>query len=74
MMDYNTFINEKSQNYFEDFIERNQEFNGGRFKEFVIQNNRGRLKKVVELMRIPKHEVLRLAYEFELKEILKDEN
>ena len=53
-------------NYLGRFLERNTEFNNKAFIEYVISHNRAD-RDSGELQDIAKHEVLRLAYEFEEK-------
>lgn len=53
-------------NYISKFIERNTEFDCPEFISFVSCNNRGD-RDTGELQDVAKHEVLRLAAEFEEK-------
>jgi hypothetical protein len=58
------FYLEFNGNYYSQFIKNNPEFNTERFQEYVITNNKGD-RDSGELEHIAKHEVLRLAYEYE---------
>jgi hypothetical protein len=51
---------------FKKFIEKNKEFNNESFFNFVISRNRGD-RDSGETQDIAKHEILRLAYEWEEK-------
>ena len=50
--------------YFSKFLKNNPEFDSEEFIEFVIYHNKGD-RDSGELQDIAKHEILRLAYEFE---------
>lgn len=58
------FYNKYGGNYVSRFLERNTEFDTDEFREFLSANNRGD-RDSGELQDIAKHEVLRLASEFE---------
>jgi hypothetical protein len=60
------FYNDYGKGYLAEFLEKNPEFNTPEFIEYVIANNRGD-GDAGELDDIAKHEILRLAYEFEEK-------
>jgi hypothetical protein len=63
--DYN-FYNCYGGNYISKFISRNPEFDTPEFISYVSCNNRGD-RDTGELIDVAKHEVLRLAAEFEEK-------
>lgn len=58
------YYNKFGGGYFGKFLERNPEFNTKEFEEFIITHNKGD-RDAGELQDIAKHEILRLAYEFE---------
>lgn len=58
------YYNEYGGGYYQTFIDRNPEFDTQGFLGFVEKNNRGD-RDVGEVMDIAKHEILRLAAEYE---------
>lgn len=64
MSNYDYYNDRENAGYFQKFVERNPEFdNGGDFRKFVIQKNKGG-RDSGELSAIAPHEVLRLAKEY----------
>lgn len=63
MTNYN-YYNKFCGGYYLRFLKANPEFNTKEFDEFVISHNKGD-RDAGEVGDIAKHEVLRLAYEFE---------
>jgi len=61
--DYN-YYNDFGCNYYSEFVFRNPEFDTCGFLDFVVDHNRGD-RDSGEVRDIAKHEVLRLAYEYE---------
>lgn len=62
MSDYSYYLH--AGGYFFKFINRNPEFGVKEFREYVVTHNRGD-RDAGELGGIAKHEILRLAHEFE---------
>ena len=62
MMNYE-YYNKYGGGYYYRFLERNPEFKGQSFEDYVINHNRGD-RDSGELSDIAKHEVLRLAHEY----------